>query len=46
MGLVDISKMSKGRLDRVTDLFNVGDEIELRVLTVKKDRIELTLSNL
>lgn len=45
-GLLHISKMSKGRLDRVTDLFNVGDEIELRVLTVKKDRIELTLSNL
>jgi polyribonucleotide nucleotidyltransferase len=45
-GLLHISKMSDKRLNKVTDLFNVGDAVKIKVLSVKKDRIELSLANL
>jgi polyribonucleotide nucleotidyltransferase len=40
-GLLHISKLSKERVKNVTDILNVGDSFEVRVLNVKKDRIEL-----
>ncbi|MDY0328182.1 MAG: polyribonucleotide nucleotidyltransferase [Arcobacteraceae bacterium] len=45
-GLLHISKMSDKRLNKVTDVFNVGDAVKIKVLSVKKDRIELSLANL
>ncbi|QOG11383.1 polyribonucleotide nucleotidyltransferase [Arcobacter sp. FWKO B] len=45
-GLLHISKMSNQRLNKVSDLFNVGDMVEIKILSVKKDRIELSLANL
>jgi polyribonucleotide nucleotidyltransferase len=33
-GLLHISEIDKGRIDRVTDVLNVGDEIEVKLLTV------------
>jgi polyribonucleotide nucleotidyltransferase len=45
-GLLHISKMSQRRVNKVTDLFNVGDIVEIKVLGVKKDRIELIVANL
>ena len=45
-GLLHISKMSQKRVNKVTDLFNVGDTVEIKVLGVKKDRIELIVANL
>ncbi len=40
-GLLHISKISKQRVENVSDVLNVGDEIEIKVLKIKKDRIEL-----
>lgn len=40
-GLLHISKMSKQRVEKVSDLLSVGQEIEVRVLKVQQDRIEL-----
>jgi len=41
-GLLHISKISKDRVQNVSDVLNVGQEIEVKVLKVKKDRIELS----
>ena len=40
-GLLHISKISKERVTNVADILSVGQEVEVRVLKVKKDRIEL-----
>jgi len=45
-GLLHISKISKQRVSNINELYNVGDELEIKVLKVKKDRIELALSSL
>lgn len=45
-GLLHISKMSNQRVNKVGDLFSVGDKVEIKILSVKKDRIELSLANL
>jgi len=45
-GLLHISKISKQRVSNINDLYKVGDEIEIKVLKVKKDRIELAISTL
>jgi polyribonucleotide nucleotidyltransferase len=45
-GLLHISKLSKERVKNVTDILNVGDNFEVRVLNVKKDRIELAAAGL
>lgn len=45
-GLLHISKISKQRVSNINDLYKVGDELEIKVLKVKKDRIELALSTL
>jgi len=45
-GLLHISKISKQRVSNINDLYKVGDELEIKVLKVKKDRIELAISTL
>lgn len=45
-GLLHISKLSKERVKNVSDILNVGDNFEIRVLNVKKDRIELAAAGL
>ncbi len=43
-GLLHISKISKERVTNVSDVLSVGQEIEVKVLKVKKDRIELSMN--
>ena len=45
-GLLHISKISKQRVKNVSDVLSVGDEVEIKVLKVKKDRIELASSSI
>ncbi len=40
-GLLHISKLSKERVKNVSDILSLSDEVEIKVLKVKKDRIEL-----
>lgn len=40
-GLIHISKLSKERINKVTDVVNEGDLIKVKVLNISKDRIEL-----
>jgi polyribonucleotide nucleotidyltransferase len=42
-GLLHISEIDKGRINKVTDLFNVGDDIEVKLLSVDDDgRMDLS----
>jgi polyribonucleotide nucleotidyltransferase len=45
-GLLHISKISKERVKNVSDVLSVGDEVEIKVLKVTKDRIELASSSI
>lgn len=45
-GLLHISKISKQRVKNVSDVLNAGDNVEIKVLKVKKDRIELSSSSI
>ncbi len=45
-GLLHISKISKERVKRVEDVLKVDDSIEIKVLKVKRDRIELASSSI
>ncbi len=45
-GLLHISKISKQRVNNVSDVLNVGDTIDIKVLNVKRDRIELSSASL
>ncbi len=45
-GLLHISKISKERIKKVEDVLKVDDNVEIKVLKVKKDRIELASSNI
>ncbi len=45
-GLLHISKISKERVKKVEDVLKVDDDVEIKVLKVKKDRIELASSSL
>ncbi|RXK02727.1 polyribonucleotide nucleotidyltransferase [Arcobacter sp. CECT 8989] len=40
-GLLHISKISKQRVNKVEDVLKVDQDVEIKVLKVKKDRIEL-----
>jgi polyribonucleotide nucleotidyltransferase len=42
-GLLHISKLSDERVDRVEDVVNVGDEVEVKILDQKGFKIELAL---
>ncbi|MFW3328164.1 polyribonucleotide nucleotidyltransferase, partial [Aliarcobacter butzleri] len=44
-GLLHISKISKDRVKNVADVLSIGQELEVKVLKVKKDRIELSSAN-
>ena len=41
-GLLHISKISRTRVNKVTDVLNENDEVKLKVLKISRDRIELT----
>ncbi len=43
-GLLHISKLSKQRVEKASDVLSVGQDIEVKVLKVQKDRIELGLN--
>ena len=43
-GLLHISKISKQRVEKVSDILSVGQEIEVKVLKIQKDKIELGLN--
>ena len=45
-GLLHISKISKERINKVEDVLSVGQELSVKVLKVKKDRIELASANI
>ena len=45
-GLLHISKISKKRVKQVSDVLSVGDEVEIKVLKVNRDRIELSSADL
>ncbi|KAB7886816.1 polyribonucleotide nucleotidyltransferase [Poseidonibacter ostreae] len=45
-GLLHISKISKQRVKNVSDVLSVGDEVEIKVLKVSKDRIELASNSI
>ncbi len=42
-GLLHISKLSLGRVNRVTDVVNVGDRVKVKILSQKGHKIELAL---
>jgi polyribonucleotide nucleotidyltransferase len=43
-GLLHISKLSKQRVEKASDVLSVGQELSVKVLKVQKDRIELGLN--
>ena len=43
-GLLHISKISKQRVEKVSDILSVGQGIEVKVLKIQKDKIELGLN--
>ena len=45
-GLLHISKISKQRVSKVSDVLNENDEVSVKVLKISKDRIELISSDL
>jgi len=42
-GLLHISKLSEGRVDKVSDVLQVGDRVRVKVLSQKGEKIELKL---
>ena len=42
-GLLHISKLGAGRVEKVEDVVNIGDEVEVEVLSQKGHKIELAL---
>jgi polyribonucleotide nucleotidyltransferase len=42
-GLLHISKLSSARVERVEDVVNIGDEVEVEILSQKGHKIELSL---
>ena len=42
-GLLHISKLARGRVEKVEDVVQVGDEVEVEVLSQKGHKIELSL---
>lgn len=43
-GLLHISKISKQRVEKASDVLTLGQEIDVKVLKIQKDRIELSLN--
>ncbi|MDR2790560.1 MAG: polyribonucleotide nucleotidyltransferase [Campylobacteraceae bacterium] len=44
-GLLHISKLAEGRVEKVTDIINVGDKVKVKVLFQKGPKIELGLES-
>ncbi|MDR1461482.1 MAG: polyribonucleotide nucleotidyltransferase [Campylobacteraceae bacterium] len=44
-GLLHISKLAEGRVDKVTDVINVGDKVKVKVLFQKGPKVELALES-
>ncbi|MDR1008079.1 MAG: polyribonucleotide nucleotidyltransferase [Campylobacteraceae bacterium] len=44
-GLLHVSKLAEGRVNKVTDMINVGDRVKVRVLFQKGSKIELALES-
>ncbi|MDR1614183.1 MAG: polyribonucleotide nucleotidyltransferase [Campylobacteraceae bacterium] len=44
-GLLHISKLAEGRVEKVTDIINVGDKVKVKVLFQKGPKIELALES-
>jgi len=44
-GLLHVSKLAEGRVDKVTDVVNVGDKVKVKVLFQKGPKIELGLES-
>ncbi len=42
-GLLHISKLSDERVEKVTDILNVGDRVKVKILSIKGHKIELEL---
>ena len=43
-GMIHISKLSKERVEKVTDVVNVGDKVKVRIIKIdEKQRIDLKL---
>ena len=42
-GLLHISKLSDERVDKVTDILQIGDKVKVKVLSVKGHKVELEL---
>ncbi len=45
-GLLHISKISKERVSNINDVLSVGQELDVKVLKLSRDRIELASTNL
>ncbi len=45
-GLIHISKLGEGRVSRVSDVLKEGDEIEVKILSITKNRVELAPTTL
>ena len=46
-GLLHISKMAKGRVEKVEDVMNIGDKVEVKVAEIdSQNRINLIRVNL
>lgn len=43
-GLLHVSKISSQRVEKASDVLSVGQEVEVKVLKVQKDRIELGIN--
>jgi polyribonucleotide nucleotidyltransferase len=44
-GLLHISKLAEGRVDKVTDIVNVGDKVKVKILFQKGPKIELAFES-
>nr|MCR5542813.1 S1 RNA-binding domain-containing protein [Eubacterium sp.] len=44
-GMIHISKLSKERVEKVEDVVNIGDMVEVKVLDVREGKISLALVN-
>lgn len=42
-GLIHISKLAQGHVDKTTDVVNIGDKVRVRILAVARKKVELIL---
>ena len=44
--MIHISKLSNERVEKVEDVVNIGDIVDVKVLSVKEGRIDLALKEI